>query len=246
MFDLNNLILYFLVLISETFGTVVAFGSSSFFVPLATVLLGSQTALAVISFVHVISNIGKLKFFHKGIDWSLTLWFGLSNLIFVIVGSLLTKYIFGFDWFNLILGAILLIVIIFEFLFSKASLPKNRFLSIFGGGISGFISGLTGMGGAIRGVFLVSWGLPKNVMVGTATAIDTLGDLFRFGIYIWEGVFRAEIWPVLPFVAIMTFTGVWLGKKLLNYLPESWFRRVVLASLFIIIILMFVPALGKL
>ena len=60
---------YFLALIAEIFGTVGGFGSSIFFVPVASFFFEPKLVLGITAFFHVFSNISKLILFGKKIDF---------------------------------------------------------------------------------------------------------------------------------------------------------------------------------
>ncbi len=61
-------VLFFLVaLLSEIVGTVAGFGSSVFFVPLASFFFEFHQVLALTSILHVFSNAAKLVFFGRHI-----------------------------------------------------------------------------------------------------------------------------------------------------------------------------------
>ena len=68
---LDHLIIFILLaLLAEILGTIGGFGSSLFFVPLASFFLDFHSVLGITAIFHVSSNITKIAFFKKGFDKS--------------------------------------------------------------------------------------------------------------------------------------------------------------------------------
>lgn len=231
MLPLEQIILLCLaIVVCEILGTIVGFGSSVFYVPLLTLWLPTQTVLGITSFLHVISNFNRINLFRKKIDLSLVLWFGLPSLLFVALGSFLTKYI-STDFFKISLAIIMLLTVASETLFHNIHLPKSKLLAIIGGSLAGLFVGLVGTGGAIRGTFLLSFDLGRGSFVSTSAAIDMFGDLMRLLIYIYNGFISVEIWRIVPFLFLSSFIGTQIGKKILGKIPPQTFRFLAMCCL---------------
>ncbi len=82
-----------LALLAEILGTIGGFGSSLFFVPIASFFLDFHTVLGITAIFHVSSNLTKIAFFRKGFDKKLVIWVGIPAIIFVIIGAYLSKFI---------------------------------------------------------------------------------------------------------------------------------------------------------
>src|SRR6478735_3373233 len=82
-----------LALIAEILGTVGGFGSSLFFVPIASYFLDFHSVLGITALFHVSSNLTKIAFFRKGFDKKLIVSIGIPAILFVIIGAYISKYI---------------------------------------------------------------------------------------------------------------------------------------------------------
>src|SRR3989344_8827352 len=170
-------ILFFLsAFISEIIGTTAGFGSSTVFLPLALLFFDFRTALVLVAFLHLAGNIGRIGFFRHGLDKNLIIKFGLPSVLLTLVGALLVSQL-NQEVLKGILG-------IFLVLYSGYSLWKENLKfkatttsAIVGGGLSGFLAGLIGTGGALRGAFLTAFGLPKEKYIATAASIALAVDL---------------------------------------------------------------------
>ncbi len=100
--------------------------------------------------------------------------------------------------------------------------------SIIGGSISGFVAGLLGTGGTIRGMTLAAFNLNKDVFIATSAFIDFGVDLSRGIVYFSNGYMH---WHDMKFVLILiavSIVGTYIGKKVLDRVSETTFKRIVL------------------
>ena len=124
----------------------------------------------------------------------------------------------------------LIILVLTILLISGAGkkIKQTNFNLYTGGVISGFMAGLIGTGGAIRGITLAAFGLEKDIFIATSALIDLGVDTSRAVVYILQGYFQQEHIVFIPFLIIIAILGSYLGKKVLTYLPEKYFHYVVL------------------
>jgi uncharacterized membrane protein YfcA len=216
-----------LALLAEIIGTISGFGSSILFVPIASVFLDFKLVLGITAVFHVFSNLAKIYFFHEGIDKKIVIKLGIPAVIFVTIGALLTNYI---PQKSIELGMNVLILFIAIYLISghSKSLKETNSNLYLGGTISGFLAGLIGTGGAIRGIILTAFNLEKNVFIATSAIIDLGVDSSRAAVYISNGYFSKEHLILIPFLILISIVGSYVGKRILQYIPEKAFHYVVL------------------
>jgi uncharacterized protein len=220
---------YFLALLSEILGTITGFGSSILFVPLAVLFFDFKFVLGITAVFHVFSNLSKIVLFRKGLDRSIVLKLGIPAIVSVVAGALLTKFI-AKEWIELIMNIILLCLVTY-LLFQKGQLKPTDANLVSGGVMSGFLAGLIGTGGAIRGLALAAFNLEKNIFIATSAVIDLGVDTSRAVIYIWQGYFLMEFIAMLPYLLIISILGSWIGKLLLSGISQQVFRYIVLATI---------------
>jgi uncharacterized protein len=226
--------LFFLIgFFSEVIGTVAGFGSSVFFVPLAGLLFDFHPVLALTSVLHVFSNAAKLVFFGRHVKWKLLILLGLPSVLFVIVGALLSRTL-QFEYTELLLGLFLMTFSLLFFFRPTVRLEPNRLNAIAGGGIAGFLAGLIGTGGAIRGLALAAFDLEKSVFVATSAAIDSGVDFSRMIVYLRSGYLTPKFYWFVPGLLLVAFIGSYVGKVVLDRIEQKKFRRIVLVLIFLI------------
>ena len=230
---MDNVILFILLaLLAEVLGTIGGFGSSVFFVPIASLFFDFQSVLGITAIFHVSSNITKIVFFKHGFDKGLILKVGIPALVFVVIGAYFSKYI---DVKKLEIGlAIFLIVTSLAFLLIKnLSLKPTTVNSLLGGTFSGLMAGLIGTGGSIRGITLAAFNLKTEVFIATSAIIDLGVDSSRAVIYYINGFVHYHDFYLLPFLIIASILGTYIGKRILAKVSQQTFKNMVLVLLLI-------------
>ena len=230
---MDNIILFiFLALLAEILGTIGGFGSSVFFVPIASLFLDFQSVLGITALFHVSSNITKIVYFKHGFDKDLILKVGRPALVFVVIGAYFSKYI---DVKKLEIGlAIFLIITSLAFLLIKnLSLKPTTVNSLLGGTFSGLMAGLIGTGGSIRGITLSAFNLKTEVFIATSAIIDLGVDASRAVVYYMNGFVHYHDFYLLPFLIIASIVGTYIGKRILAKVSQQTFKNMVLVLLLI-------------
>jgi uncharacterized membrane protein YfcA len=217
-----------LALLAEIIGTISGFGSSILFVPIASIFLDFKLVLGITAVFHVFSNLAKIYFFHEGIDKKIVVKLGIPAVIFVTLGALLTHYI-PQKSIELGMNFIILAVAIYLISGQSKTLKETNLNLYMGGSISGFLAGLIGTGGAIRGIILTAFNLEKNVFIATSAIIDLGVDSSRAAVYISHGYFSKDHIILIPFLIVISIVGSYIGKLILKRIPEKTFHFVVLS-----------------
>jgi uncharacterized membrane protein YfcA len=230
--SIESLLLFiFLALLAEIFGTIGGFGSSLFFVPIASYFFDFHTVLGITALFHVSSNLAKIGLFRNGFDKKLILSIGIPAILFVLLGAYLSKFI-ETKILEICLSLFLIGVSLFFLIFKSMAIKPNLVNSITGGATSGFIAGLLGTGGAIRGVTLAAFNLNRNVFIATSALIDLGIDSSRTVVYYFNGYIKKDILYLIPILFGVSLIGTFIGKKILNRMSDSQFKSIVLILIF--------------
>ena len=221
---------YLLALVAEILGTLSGFGSSILFVPLAAYFFDFNLVLGITAVFHVFSNLSKIYLFQKGMDKNILIKLGVPAVIFVILGALLTRYVPA-ESAALMMNISLILLSLFLLITKNASMTPTNNNLIASGMLSGFLAGLIGTGGAIRGLALTAFNLEKNAFIATSAMIDLGVDMSRAVIYIWNGFFKLEFVVMIPFLMGISLLGSWIGEKILENLSQVIFRTIVLYTI---------------
>lgn len=221
-------IFYLLALLAEILGTISGFGSSILFVPIASLFFDFKIILGITAVFHVFSNLSKIVLFRKGINKQIVVKLGIPAVVFVIIGAVLSNYLPQQEM-ELVLSIFLLVVSVYIMVYSQKQLQQNNRNLIAGGVASGFVAGLIGTGGAIRGIVLAAFNLEKELFIATSALIDLGVDSSRAIVYYFNGYMTSEMVITLPALILISIAGTWIGKRLLKYIPQKQFRYLVIA-----------------
>ena len=230
---LENLPLFILLaLLAEILGTVGGFGSSLFFVPIASYFLDFHSVLGITALFHVSSNLAKIALFRKGFDKKLIISLGIPAVLFVIVGAFLSKYI-DTKTLEISLALFLINISLVLLIFKNLTVKPTVANSVGGGIFSGLIAGLLGTGGAIRGIVLAAYDLKIEAFIATSAIIDLGIDSSRSVIYWFNGYVHKDDLYLIPILLLVSVVGTFIGKKILTKLSEQQFKSIVLILILI-------------
>lgn len=215
-------IFYTLAFLAEVLGTISGFGSSILFVPIAALFFDFHFILGITAVFHVFSNLSKIMMFRDGIDKKIVLYLGVPAVIFVLLGAFLSKFIPQKET-ELAISICLIGMSVFMLIYSGKRLQQNDRNLVLGGVASGFVAGLVGTGGAIRGIVLAAFNLEKNLFISTSALIDMGVDSSRAIVYYLNGYISSDIYLMVPALILISITGTWTGKRLLRYIPQKQF-----------------------
>lgn len=228
MYD-SSLLFFFAAFFSIVVGTVAGFGTSTIFLPIALFFVDFKTALVLVAISHLAGNVGATTFFRHGLDKRLIVLFGVPSIILTIIGAYLVVY-FPQNILIIILGIFLLLYSVLFLIRPDFKVAANKINTLFGGGLSGLLQGLAGIGGPIRGAFLISYDLDKYSYIATLAALAVLIDLTRIPIYLTNNLLESQYYYYVPVLIILGILGSYTGKKIVNRIPQAEFKRLVLVA----------------
>lgn len=225
---MENLYLFILLaLLAEIAGTVGGFGSSLFFVPIASYFLDFHSVLGITALFHVSSNLSKIAFFRKGVNIMLIIYLGIPAVLFVLAGAWLTQFI-ATKTLEIVLSIFLIVISLVFLYFNNIFIQPSKLNAVTGGTLSGFIAGLVGTGGAIRALVFSAFQLKTEVFIATSAVVDLAIDASRSFVYWHNGFVHAHDLYLIPILLLVSIAGTFIGKKILQYISESLFKKIVL------------------
>ncbi len=155
--------LVFVLIIAFTaamIATITGFGSATILTPFVAMAIDIKAAIVLVAFFHFANNLTKFALMRKSINLRLVLVYGLPSVISALVGA----WIFGsvdVSLITLFFSIFLVTFSLYSIFKPKIRIPEKDIILGIGGLISGLTSGLIGVGGAIRSMFLISTFLRK-------------------------------------------------------------------------------------
>jgi len=230
---LEIFLLTLLTILAGGIGTLTGFGTSTIMVPVLLIFWPLPQTLLLVGIIHWFGDIWKIILFRSGLQWKIILSFGLTgviasylgaSIIFTISESLMTR----------ILGVFMLIYVVVLTLKPGIKVKANLINTGVGGILSGFLAGVFGIGGAVRGMFLTAYDLPKAVYISTAGMIALIIDTSRISTYLLNNTVLSEelLLGLLLFIPA-SFLGAKIAKKIADKIPQKYFRSFI--SIFLLL-----------
>ncbi len=230
---MENLYLFILLaFFAEVLGTIGGFGSSLFFVPIASYFVDFHSVLGITALFHVSSNLTKIAMFKHGFDKKIIIWVGIPAVLFVVIGAYLSRSV-NSEKLQFFLGIFLILISVFFFIFRKFTIQPSKSNSLIGGIFSGLAAGLLGTGGAIRGLTLAAFDLKIEIFIATSAVIDLAIDASRALVYASNGYVHFHDLYLIPILLVVSILGTFVGKKILERVSQEKFKMIVLAMIFI-------------
>src|SRR5215467_11703309 len=177
------------------------FGIGSLLTPLLALSYGTKLAVAAVSVPHIIATAARFLGLHKHIDRKIFLNFGILSAVGGLLGALLNSRA-NSPALTLVFGCLLLLAALSGLTGWLERLHLGRSAAWIAGALSGFFGGLVGNKGGIRTAALLSFGMQKEAMVATATAVALIVDGARMPVYFaiesaGSGTHAALFWSLL-------------------------------------------------
>jgi len=226
--------------IASMFGTFTGFGISTVLIPLFILFFPPQVTLLMVGIIHWFNNVWRITLFRKGLVYRLVLYFGVPGVLLSFMGARLSVEI-PQTILTRAIGVVIILYVLFTYVkedFKVKADKKNAFL---GGSLYGFSSGISGIGGEIRSMFLLAYKLPKSVYIATTGAISLTVDTTRIITYVYGGArLSTLLLYAAPILIAGTLIGAYFGKNIVDKIPKEKFRTVVGIFLFLIAIKMII------
>lgn len=206
-------------------------GLSPLIVTLFAYALGAKASTGVILPLLVVGDVMAVIYFKRYTRWKYLLrllpWMLLGVLVAVWIGKNMSEDIFK-QWMAVIILISVGMMWWMERIKSQ-SLIENKAFGISIGFTAGFTTMIGNLAGAFSNLYFLAIRLPKNEFIGTAAWLFLIVNTFKipFHIFSWKTISLESIQLdayLLPFVLV----GFFIGRKLLGYMNEAFFRRFIL------------------
>lgn len=225
-------ILLFVALVASTLAAVTGFGGAAVLLPVLVAFFGMRSAVPILTIAQLLGNGSRVWFNRRELNWRIVGWFALGSVPMALLGG----YLFAsapLTKLTRLLGAFLLLVVLWRRFKPRVihSFSAPAFAGI--GAVASFLSALLGSVGPIMAPFFLAYGLVKGAYIGTealSTVVMHVTKLFAYGqtsLLTGSGIITGlALGPVM-------ILGSFLGKKIVDRLPEKIFVAIIEAVLVI-------------
>jgi len=224
------LMLALVALAASTLAAVTGFGGAAVLLPVLIVVFGVREAIPILTVAQVIANGSRVWFNRRDLDWRVVAWFALGGVPMALLGG----YLFAtapLSALTRLLGAFLLFVVVWRHLrpMRARPFPVAAFAGI-GAGAS-FLSALLGSVGPVMAPFFLEYGLVKGAYIGTEALSTVVMHVTKLVAYRQSSILTRS--GVLVGIALgpIMILGSFLGKRIVDRLPERVFVAIIEAVL---------------
>jgi uncharacterized membrane protein YfcA len=222
---LETLVISFVAFVASLLTLFSGFGLGTLLMPFMGIFVSLELAIAMTAIVHLANNLFKLALLYRHIDGAVMMRFGVSALLFSVVGAGLLLTLGG-EWLQFVIGSLILGFVALELYPKFATMSFDSKYLPLGGALSGFFGGLSGHQGAFRSMFLLKSNLSKESFVATGVGIAVMVDVSRLSIYATSiGAEASQIdWALVASATLCAFVGSYFGAKYLAKTTHRFIR----------------------
>ncbi len=226
----HPMLLALVALAASTLAAVTGFGGAAVLLPALVSAFGVREAIPILTVAQLIGNASRVWFNRRALDYRVVGWFALGGVPTALLGGYLFAHA-PLTALTRVLGAFLLLVVLWRHLrpAPPGKFPVQVFAGI-GAGAS-FLSALLGSVGPIMAPFFLAYGLIKSAYIGTEALSTVVMHVTKLAAYRETAVLTH--FGVLAGLALgpIMILGSFLGKKIVDKLPEKVFVLLIEAVL---------------
>jgi len=234
---INFVVIYWFLLgggafVASMVAAVAGFGGAAVLMPILVSMFGVRDAIPILTVAQLIGNASRVWFNRHELELPVVGWFAVGGVPAALVGG----FFFAsapVSFLMRLLGLFLIMTVVYRHI-GKASalrIPLGGFAIL--GAVFSFLSALLGSIGPIMIPFFLAYGLVKGSLIGTEALATVVMHVTKLVAYRRVSILTSDSIVIgLALGSIMIF-GSFLGKKILDWLPERLFILLIEATLIV-------------
>ena len=224
MFDLVVLLV---AIAAGSVAALAGFGIGSLLTPVFAMQMPLKIAVAAVAIPHFVATAVRFWLLRAHVDRRLLWSFGIFSAIGGLLGALAHNWASN-PALTIVFGAALLLAALSELTGAARRIQLRGAAGWIAGAVSGILGGMVGNQGGIRSAALLGFQTSRTAFVATATAVALFVDVARLPVYLWlEGDALTRMLQPIALACAGCVVGTFWGRRILDRLPESVFRRLV-------------------
>ncbi len=209
-------------LLASVLAAVTGFGGAAVLLPILVLVFGVRDAVPILTVAQLVGNGSRVWFNRRELDFHVVGWFALGGVPLAFLGGLLFARA-PLEGLTRLLGLFLLLVVAWRRLGPKTDRkPPLRSFALIGAAAS-FLSALLGSVGPLMAPFFLAYGLVKGAYIGTEALATVVMHVTKLFAYHQASILSNHaVWVGLSIAPVMV-VGSWIGKRIVDRLPEQVF-----------------------
>jgi uncharacterized membrane protein YfcA len=219
-------------LLASTLAAVSGFGGAAVLLPVLVASFGLREAIPILTVAQLIGNGSRVWFNRRELNWRVVGWFALGGVPTALIGGVIFARA-PLPFLTRLLGAFLILVVVWRHVRPKATAKPPVWSFAIIGAVASFLSALLGSVGPLMAPFFLAYGLVKAAYIGTEALATVVMHVAKLIAYHHSSVLPLHaVLAGLAIGPIMIF-GSFLGKRIVDRLPEQVFVWIIEATLLI-------------
>lgn len=219
-------ILALTALFAATLAAVTGFGGAAVLLPVLVAVFGIRAAIPILTVAQLVGNGSRVWFNRHQVNLRVVAWFALGGVPMAALGG----YLFAvapLTALTRLLGVFLLFIVLWRRVRPRPprSFPVQVFAGIGAG--SSFLSALLGSVGPIMAPFFLAFGLVKGAYIGTEALSTVVMHVTKLIVYRQTDVLSGRDALIGLALGPLMVLGSWLGKRIVDRLPERVFVAII-------------------
>jgi hypothetical protein len=219
-------------LAASILAAVAGFGGAVIMLPVLVWAVGIQDAIPILTIAQLIGNLSRVVFNRRALKWPVIWRFSLGAVPAAVIGGIIFATAPATALVRL-LGVFLVIMVAYR----HTRWGKNARLTLRGfiplGAVSGILSAVLGTVGPFAAPFFLSFGLIKGAYIGTEAMTAVVMHVTKLGVYGSYALIGLRSLLIGIAIGAVMILGTFLGKRLLNKVPEHVFPYIIEGTMLI-------------
>ena len=218
--------------LASTLAAMAGFGGSAVLLPALVLVFGVRDAIPILTVAQLIGNLSRVWFNQRELYLPVVGWFAMGGVPAALVGGFLFASA-PLSFLTRLLGIFLIAVVVYRHAGTSSTLRLPLRTFPFLGALFSFFSALLGSVGPIMIPFFLAYGLVKGALIGTEALATVVMHVTKLVAYGHTAVLTSHSITVGLALGSIMILGSFVGKKILDRLPEKIFVLLIEATLLV-------------
>jgi uncharacterized protein len=230
-------VIYWLLLGSGAFvasalAAVAGFGGAAVLLPILVLMFGIRDAIPILTVAQLIGNASRVWFNRDELELPVVGWFAVGGVPAALIGGFFLVSA-PLSFLIRLLGLFLVMTVVYRHVGKAGALrvPLSGFAVL--GAVFSFLSALLGSVGPIMIPFFLAYGLVKGSLIGTEALATVVMHVTKLVAYRRVSILTSESIAIGLALGSIMILGSFVGKKILDRLPERLFILLVETTLLV-------------
>jgi hypothetical protein len=219
-------------LAASVLAAIAGFGGAVIMLPVLVWAVGITDAVPVLTVAQLIGNLSRVVFNQTELKWTVVWRFASGAVPAAVIGGIIFANAPAAVLVRA-LGVFLVLMVVYRHTRrgKKSRMTLGGFVPL--GAASGILSAVLGIAGPFAAPFFLSFGLIKGAYIGTEAMTAVFMHITKLGVYGSYALIAVRTLLTGAAIGAVMIIGTYIGKRLLNRVPERIFLYIIEATMLV-------------